>query len=157
MLHFIEEREIAASAEQVHAILNDIAHYKDWNPWIIDATGSTEVDGMLQVTANMAVGNLNKTKPRTQVFQHKMLVNDAPNIFHWCDIGWFTFLADGNRKRVLTVIDENRCHYRVELQVTGIATALVKLFFADFMQRGLKTESDALLQHAEEIFTLKNR
>lgn len=149
MLHFIEEREIQASAEQVHAILADISHYKEWNPWVIDASGSTVAGEYLQVTANMNVGKPNKTKPRTQVFQHKMLVNESPNIFHWCDVGWFTVFADGNRKRTLKVIDENRCYYRVELQVTGFAAGLAKLFFGGFMQRGMQAESDALLEYAE--------
>ncbi|NRB42588.1 MAG: SRPBCC family protein [Pseudomonadales bacterium] len=149
MLHFIEERQIQASAEQVHAILADIEHYKDWNPWIVDARGGTEAGDSLQVTANMDVGKIGISKPRTQVFQHMMLVNDAPNIFHWCDVGWFTVFADGNRKREITVIDEHSCHYRVELQVTGFAAGLAKLLFGGFMQRGLTAESDALVQQAE--------
>ncbi|NRB40113.1 MAG: SRPBCC domain-containing protein [Pseudomonadales bacterium] len=150
MLHFIEEREIQASCQQVHSILADIDHYKDWNPWIVHATGSTQTGEMLKVTANMDVGKPGITKPRTQVFQHRMLANESPHIFHWCDVGWFTLFADGNRKRTLTVTDDNRCHYRVELQVTGIASGLAKVFFGAFMQRGLKAESDALLQHAEQ-------
>ncbi|NRB36984.1 MAG: hypothetical protein HRU20_00790 [Pseudomonadales bacterium] len=48
------------------------------------------------------------------MFKHKLLINEVANIFHCCDVGGFTLFAAGNRKRKLTVMDENHCHYRVE-------------------------------------------
>ena len=150
MLHLVEERQINAADKKVFDIIADLDTYKDWNPWVVDASGSVAEGDMLQVQANMSIAK-NSNSIRTQTFKHKMLAAQSPTLFHWCDVGWFTLFAYGHRKRTITAIDENCCAYKVELQVTGIGAGLANLLFGKFMRSGLKAETDALKNHAESL------
>ena len=92
-LHYIEERTINASAEQVYDVIADFSRYGEWNPWIERIEGEPIPDTELVVDAVM--GN---ERPQ---FRHRMLTADKPHVFHWCDLCWFTLLAKGDRKRTL--------------------------------------------------------
>ena len=139
---YIEERTIAASANTVWNIVADLAHYADWNPWIHRAEGSIEPGAAVSVSARFG--------KQGGTYQHRMIAAENPTLFHWCDVGWFTLFADGERIRHIAPIDEKHCLYRVELHVTGIAAGIADYFYGDFMRGGLKAEADALKARAEQ-------
>lgn len=139
--YYIEERTIAASANTVWETIADLAHYCDWNPWIHHAEGSIQAGGCITVSAQFG--------KQGGTYRHRMVAAEKPALFHWCDVGWFTVFADGERIRRINPIDDNHCTYRVELRVTGIAAALADRFYGDFMRGGLKAETDALVARAE--------
>lgn len=138
---YTEVRTIQASDAQVYDILADLPRYHEWNPWICSAQGKVEAGEKLKVTAVMG-----KLRP---VFAHKMIAANRPSLFHWCDLGWFTLLAYGERKRSIQAVDKSSCVYTVELSVTGMAAYLAHIFMGEFMSNGLKVEADALKIRAE--------
>ncbi len=139
---YSEERIIAASAESVWDIIADLENYHQWNPWIYHAQGSTKPGEFLTVSARFG--------KQGGTYTHKMVAAERPVLFHWCDVGWFTAFADGERIRHITPIDASHCKYRVELHVTGVAAGLADRFYGGFMRGGLKAETDGLAAHAEK-------
>jgi hypothetical protein len=85
------------------------------------------------------------------VFQHRLIAAQRPHLFHWCDVGWFTLFAYGERKRTIVALDKSHCEYTVELEVTGIGSAIANLFFGKFMREGLSAEASALKDRAEGL------
>ncbi|HEY9036046.1 MAG TPA: SRPBCC domain-containing protein [Pseudomonadales bacterium] len=140
---YAEERTVAASAETVWDIIADLPRYAEWNPWIYHAEGDIRKNSAVTVSAQFG--------KQGGTYQHRMIAAERPSLFHWCDVGWFTVFADGERIRNITPIDETHCLYRVELRVTGMAAALADRFYGDFMRGGLKAESNALKQRAEQL------
>jgi len=138
-----EERFISASADTVWDVVADLPHYAEWNPWIHHAEGSVTPGEYLTVKARFG--------KQGGTYRHKMVAAERPNLFHWCDVGWFTHFADGERVRYITPIDAQHCHYRVELRVSGMAASLADRFYGEFMRSGLNAESDALKQRAESL------
>lgn len=140
---YCEKRLIAASDEKVYDIIAGLDDYVNWNPWITSAKGDTVPGGAIVVTANLY--------GRKAIFQHRMVANQRPSLFHWCDVGWFTLFVYGERERNIQAIDDTHCRYTCELRVSGIGTVLAKLFFGKFMCEGLKAEADALKNYAEAM------
>ncbi|CAA0082613.1 Uncharacterised protein [BD1-7 clade bacterium] len=142
-LHYIEERTIDAPAETVFDVIADFPNYAEWNPWIERVEGKPEPGTDLVVDSVM--GN------RRPKFRHRMLTADRPYVFHWCDLGWFTLFAKGERKRTIEPVTDTQCVYRVELNVTGSGSGLASLFFGKFMKNGLNGEASGLKTRAEQL------
>lgn len=140
---YCEERLIHAPDHTVWDIIADLPRYGEWNPWIRSAQGSTRPGDAVVVTAQFG--------KQGGTYHHRMVAASRPQLFHWCDVGWFTLFADGERIRHITRIDDTHCHYRVELRVSGIGAGLANRLFGDFMRGGLKAEADALQQRAEAL------
>ena len=141
MLSYTEIRHIKATTQDVYNAVHDIKNYHRWNPWVVDGEG--EIDDTSCITVTAAMGN------KRAKFKHKMLNINAPHVFHWCDVGFFTVFAYGHRKRTFKDMGNGLCEYQCDLEVTGIGVFLAKLFFGEFMRKGMKAEADALQQYVE--------
>ena len=142
MINYSEKRIIQASAERVFDTVKDISNYPSWNPWVINGVGEVKEGGAITVTA--AMGRL---RPK---FKHKILSANSPDLFHWCDLGFFTVFAYGERKRTFKALDNGQCEYQCDLTVTGMGTFWAKIFFGRFMAEGLCAEADALKLYLEQ-------
>ena len=143
MLRLSEERVIDAPAETVFDVITDLAGYEQWNPWIVKASGTPAEGATIRVKS--LVGG------RKIKVDHRILRNDRDREFRWCDLGWFTRLAYGERARWLEPRPDGKVAYRVELRITGVAAPLVKVILGDSLAWGLKAETDALKQRAETL------
>ena len=141
---FSEQLEINAPDHVVYDVITDLPRYADWNKWIYHAEGSTEPDGRVRV--KMQMGGREKT------FDHRIVSAIRPHTFHWCDVGWFTVFADGERTRRITPLSDSTCVYRVEIRITGIGQHLATLFFGKFLNKGLLAEALSLKERAESLF-----
>ena len=139
MIQYIEERIIQVSDQKVFEIISDFSSYSKWNKWIHIA--EENADGTVTVKTTI--------KGKEKTFQHKMIEATSPHTFHWCDLGWFTKLAFGQRIRHIEKISENECRYRCELRVEGIAEKLANKSHGAFMREGMKKEADSLKLYAE--------
>jgi len=144
MQRFSQQLEINAPDHLVYDVIADLPHYKDWNKWIYHAEGSTEPNG--KVLVKMKMGG------REKIFNHRMVSAIRPHTFHWCDVGWFTLFADGERIRHIKALSDTTCCYYVEIRVTGLGQHLAKLFFGKFLNNGLATEACSLKERAEFLF-----
>lgn len=141
VLIFSECREINAPDHQVYDVIADLSQYPRWNPWLVHAEGTTTAGGSVSVSMHMAGAQ--------RTFNHKMIAAEKPHLFHWCDVGWFTVFAFGERKRTIIARSVHECTYTVELRVSGIGAPLTKLLLGNFLQHGLRQESDALKNFVE--------
>lgn len=149
MLSFKEERYIRAPAETVYDSITDFANYPKWNPWIREAEGEALVGAWVKVNAIM--GNPAKGKGSPQKFEHLIMAAERPNYFRWCDVGWFTKLASGERIRKIEKVNDDECCYKVELVVKGPGAYMAKWFYGKAMKNGLKAEADSLKEYAEQL------
>lgn len=137
---YTEERTIGADCSTVYRVITDFAAYPQWNPWIVAVAGKP-VPGS-QVTATV------KSLHSHYRVRHRVLVAEAPLRFSWCDSGWFTFLARGERRRLLTPLPGGGCHYHCELHISGPLASLVDALFGHAMRSGLAAEAEALARRA---------
>ena len=141
MLTIQEQTIVNASPETVFNIITDLGRYEEWNPWIVKASGTVEEGRLIKVKAKMG--------DRIISVQHRILIS-KPNIeFRWCDVGWFTKFAYGERSRFMKSLANGGVEYRVDLTVTGFLWWFVKLVYGKSMEAGLKAETNALKERAE--------
>lgn len=141
MLTIQEQTIVNASSDTVFNVITELATYKEWNPWIIEASGIPEEGQLVEV----------KVKMRDKIIsvQHRILII-KPNIeFRWCDVGWFTRFAYGERVRFIKSLANGGVEYRVDLTVTGLFWWFVKLVYGKSLESGLKAETNALKERAE--------
>ena len=89
-----------------------------------------------------------KLGSRTMQVKHKILEMHPGRRFVWCDTGWFTAVAFGQRARTLAPVGD-AVHYRVELSVRGPLAWLARLIHGNALKAGLQAETAALKQQAE--------
>jgi hypothetical protein len=141
MLTIQEQTIVNASSDTVFNVITELATYKEWNPWIVEASGIPEEGQLIEVKVKMGAKIISA--------QHRILVS-KPNIeFRWCDVGWFTRLAYGERARFIKPLANGGVEYRVDLTVTGFLWWFVKLVYGKSMEAGLKAETNALKERAE--------
>lgn len=141
MIQYIEERRIQAPDHKVFDVISDFNNYQNWNQWIHFA--KQNLDGTVTVRTTI--------KGKEKTFQHKMIESVSPHTFHWCDMGWFTKLAFGQRIRKITHLSESECLYRCELRVEGIAEKLADKSHGNFMRAGMLAEADSLKIYVESL------
>jgi hypothetical protein len=135
---------IEAPPEVVYDVIADLGSYDQWNPWIIRASGRAEEGKVVRVTARLGA--------RRMKVQHRILIARRGEAFRWCDLGWFTRLAYGERDRVLSPRSGGQgTDYRVELSVSGIGTRLVQGLLGRALADGLRAETWALKGRAESL------
>lgn len=142
MVQWVEEAVINAPADTVFSLITDFSGYHNWNPWVVSASGGC-VEGNDKVVVTADVGG------RLGQYRHKILTVQRPSVFVWCDLGWFTVLAYGERRRELAEAN-GQTHYRVSLTVTGSFAWLVKALLGASLAKGLKAETQALKRAAEK-------
>lgn len=127
--------------EAVFAVLCDFTAYAQWNPWIVAAQGACTSGAKVAVKAKLA--------KRVGQYQHRILRIEAPYRLHWCDVGWFTHFAYGERKREL-VAQGAGTNYTVTLTVSGCLSGLVNLLYGQALEKGMTEETQALKQWVEK-------
>jgi len=141
-LIFQESVIINATADRVYSVITQFEDYKNWNPWIVYAEGEVEEGKLVKVKSKLG--------PWTLAVQHKILDHQPPHTFRWCDVGWFTIMAYGQRARSIDDLGEGKVRYQVELKITGMGIIFVKLLFGKALEEGVKAETDALREYAEK-------
>lgn len=136
MFIVVSEIEIDAEPIDVYDVIADLADYKSWNPF-----NTANVDGPVQVGDFFSVNSTMGEEKMTVT--HQMLEMEPGRKLKWCDTGFFTHFAYGERTRHLTQT-ERGTHYHCELKITGILSWLVKKQFSGRMQDAMDAEAEAL-------------
>jgi hypothetical protein len=143
MMKLSEELTIDSSPDVVFDVMTDFASYGAWNPWIVEASGTPREGEIVRVAVKLG--------KRTTRVDHRVLTNRRTNEFRWCDVGWFTVCAYGERARFLEPAPSGGVRYRVELTIKGPLTSLVRVLYGDALATGLKAETLALKERAEAL------
>jgi hypothetical protein len=141
MLKLVEETTIRAQPDAVFRVMTDFDRYAEWNPWIREARGAAKEGEVVAVKVKLG-------KTTTSV-EHRILTSVPGVELRWCDMGWFTKIAYGERARFLQPLPGGKVAYRVELTITGIGWRLVRALYGRALAAGMKEETVALKQRAE--------
>ncbi|MGY8775887.1 SRPBCC domain-containing protein [Spongiibacter tropicus] len=139
--HYTTELHINADAEAVYAAIADFNSYSQWNPWLIQAGGVCAEGELVDVTVRLG--------RRVMSVQHKVLETVPGRVLRWCDLGWFTKAAYGERCRTIEPLATGGVRYRNELPVTGPLAWLAHLFTGRALQQGMQAENEALKRFVE--------
>ncbi len=132
---------IKAKPEQVYDAITAFDAYSLWNPWLIKAQGVCQVGE--DIVVDVVLGK------KIQQYHHEILKIDRPNLFHWCDKGWFTIFAYGDRLRTLESVAEGTA-YKVELTIVGPLAFFAKWLLGKSLEEGMTREADALKKYVEK-------
>ena len=144
-MHYLtSEAQIDASPERVYDVLTDLERYSEWNPWIIAVRGDGRVGGP-PVEAEVKLGN------KTMTVGHRILVAAPPQVFQWCDVGWFTHFVYGQRTRYVRARPDGGVDYHVELLLAGSLVWLVRVLYERHLRAGMDAETAALKARAESV------
>jgi uncharacterized protein YndB with AHSA1/START domain len=147
MLKLVEETTIHAPPADVFRVMTDFERYAEWNPWIREARGAASEGEVVAVKVKLG-------KATTSV-KHRVLEIVPGVALRWCDMGWFTAIAYGERARRLEPLPGGDVAYRVELRVTGIGWRLVRALYGRALEAGMREETAALKQRAEALAVSK--
>lgn len=148
MFTIISEIEIDADPVSVYDVVADLVSYKDWNPFnVANVDGPVAVGDLFSVDSNMG--------DRQMTVTHKMLEMNPGVKFKWCDTGFFTYFAYGERTRSF-IKTETGTHYHCELKISGILSALVKNSFSSQIGPAMEAETAALKVRVEELAANKS-
>lgn len=142
VLHHSESR-IAASADKVWAIILDLDHYPDWNPYTIAMKSTLKIGDPMVMTVKMNdLVTLEQTE-NIRVLEpgHKVcwgIDTDTPE------------LNSGERCQWLEPVAEGGTRYVSEDLIEGTANPLVNVLFGDDVQRGFDAVALALKHRAEQ-------
>ena len=142
MPRYTAEIQIDTPPGAVFGVMVDLARYAEWNPWLVSARGEVRTGAVVDVTARMG--------RREMQVAHEILEVEPDRALRWCDLGWFTRIAYGERARVLEE-HAGGTRYRCELSVTGVGAALVGPLYGRALADGLAAETRALKARAESI------
>lgn len=140
-IFYTSQIEIQADADRVFALIADFDSYHRWNPWLVSAGGRCEVGEIVE--AQVVLGR------RVMTVQHRVLEVVPGRRLKWCDMGWFTRFAYGERCRSIEVVAAGTVLYRNELPITGPLARLADWFTGSAVRRGMLAENQALKRAAE--------
>lgn len=141
MFVLISETEIEASPRAVYDVIVDLESYQYWNPFnTVEVLGPVEEQQLVTIFSNLG--------SKKMTVKHRILEMQPGVKFKWCDVGFFTYFAYGERTRFLTKTEKGT-HYRVELKITGILSWLAKMQFGNVISSGMDEETEALKLRTE--------
>lgn len=127
---------IQASAQEVYQAVSQLDTYQLWNPWVIHCTnGNAKVGEFSQVQVKLG--------HKLMSVKHKIIERSPYRRFVWCDTGWFTWFAFGQRARDIETCD-NGVNYTVELTITGPLAFIAKWLYCSQLNEGLDAETAGL-------------
>lgn len=136
MFIIVSELEIEAEPLAVYNVIADLVSYKEWNPFnTANVEGPVAEGDTFSVNSNLG--------DRKMTVTHRMLEMKPGRKFKWCDTGFFTHFAYGERTRYL-IETEHGTNYRCELKISGILSWIVNRQFSRQMQSSMDAEAEAL-------------
>ncbi|MFI4981246.1 MAG: SRPBCC domain-containing protein [Nevskiales bacterium] len=147
MYRICAETRIAAPAKTVYAVVADLPNYAKWNPWNLRCEGGEVREGAVFTVTVLLNG-------KTMTVQHKVLKMQPDVNFTWCDMGWFTRFAYGERSRTISPCMDGgngEVVCQVELSISGPLSWVAHRMYGKAIRQGMALELAGLKQYAEAI------
>lgn len=137
------EIEIAASAEQVWAVLCDFALYPQWNPFIRSVVGKADPGSRLHIVVQPTGGRPMRFSPR---------VLSAQTGRELCWLGHFLApgVFDGEHRFVIRPLGEGRVHFEQSERFRGLLVGPFRGSLDRDTKRGFAEMNRALKTRVEE-------
>jgi hypothetical protein len=137
------EIEIAAAPSVVWEILTDVDEFKNWNPFVVEASGEVVVGEELLVSIQLP-------GRKAQTFRPTVTVVDRERKFEWLGKLGVRGLFDGRHQYALEPTAEGTKFIQRE-EFTGLLSGLVIRMIGAATREGFETMNDALKDRAEAI------
>lgn len=136
------EREIEAPIDVVWDELTDLSSYREWNPHVVDATGTLREGGRLSVRISQSGG-------RARAIPVRVTTYDPPRTLSWRGRVLTGALFEGEHTFELHELADDRTRL---VNREAVAGALVPWLVADDAERDYEAMNEALAARAEERF-----
>jgi len=141
MWDFTYEETINAPIERVFSLITNLDNYQNWNPFLIEGTGTVEMDGVVSGKSYLEIAT---TSYRHRIFEY------VPNqVLGWRDFGLMAYLVCGERSRYTKRVD-GKTHFKCYLKIRGPLSGLVNAVFGNGLRHGVIAEAQALKKEAEK-------
>ena len=140
MWEFVHEESIHAPADVVFQLMSDLPRYKDWNPFLVEASGDIRMGGVVNGKSNLG---WTVTPYRHRIFDYAL--NQS---LCWRDFGFVAAFVCGERSRFVESangLTQFKCH----LKLSGPFSGLINLLFGNGLRQGVIAEARALKAQAE--------
>jgi hypothetical protein len=135
--------EIDASAEAVWSVLTDLKQFHVWNPFIRDASGTTEVGGTIRVQVRPSLGV-------PLVFHATVLDREDGRALRWRGHVLAPWLACGDHSFTIEPIGDHRVRFTQHETFSGVLPWLAARLLARETRRGFDAMNHALEARAHD-------
>jgi hypothetical protein len=137
------EIEIAAPADQVWDVLQDLAAYPEWNPFIREIAGPIEEGARLNVRLQPPDGHGMRFRPR--------VVEVAPGrALRWLGHLGIPGLFDGEHRFLIEPVAPDRVRFVQEERFSGLLVPVILRFAGKGTRQGFESMNAALKSRVEQ-------
>jgi hypothetical protein len=136
--------DIDASAAAVWSVLTDLPRFREWNPFIREAEGSTDEGGDVRVHVRSSFG-----LPLS--FRAKVLESHANRELHWKGHVIGPWLACGEHWFTIEPIDAHHVRFSQRERFSGVVPRLGARLLARESKRGFDAMNQALAARARLV------
>jgi len=142
--------EINAPPQVVWNALTDLPRFREWNPFIRRASGSTETGGTVRV----------RVRPSLAVplfFHASVLESDEPHELRWRGHVLTSWIASGEHTFMLEPKEAGGVHFVQREVLTGLLPRIAPRLFERETRRGFEAMNRALKARAEKAWSAQVR
>jgi hypothetical protein len=137
--------DIDAAPERVWSVLTDLPAYREWNPFIVGASGTVAVGETLSLQMSL----LDNREPMT--IEPRLLVVDPGRELRWKGGLVLAGLFDGEHAFVLTPLPEGRTRLDHREQFAGLLLPIARFLVYDATVASFRAMDGALAQRAAAV------
>lgn len=138
--------EIDAPAAAIWGVLTAVDRFHDWNPFIRDARGATDVGGTLRLRVRPSL-------PLPLVFHATVIARDEPRSLRWHGEVLTGWLGRGDHTFEIEPIGDGRSRFVQVERFSGILPRLGARLLARETRRGFAAMNRALKERVERAAT----
>ena len=142
--HLHTEIEIAASVEQVWAVLSDFTSYPEWNPFIKSVAGVPEQGTRLKVTIQPSGG-------KAMSFSPIVLTAEPGRELRWLGRVLLPGIFDGEHRFVIERLGKGKLRFQQSERFSGLLVGLLRRSLDRDTKRGFEEMNLALKARAEAV------
>jgi len=142
------EIEIDAPADAVWDTLTRFSAYREWNPFITQASGELKADSVMDVTIAAPV-------IRSMDFKLKTVSVDEGHAFVWLGTTLKPRVLDGLHTFSIETLEEGRTRFSQEEKLSGLLLYFTAPFVKNTMQNNFSTMNAALKDYVESKMRLQ--
>ena len=134
--------EIQATADQVWEVLTDFAAYRDWNPFIVEASGTPRPGQRLELHMRLP--------GRAQTFRPEVLEADRGRKLRWLGRLLVPGLFDGEHSFAIEPVGPDRVRLTQHEEFRGLLAPLLLARIGEPTLAGFQQMNEALKARAEQ-------
>ncbi len=144
MIELVSTIEIDAPAERVWQILTDFAHFPEWNPFMLQASGPIQPGARLQVYLKPGNG-------MGMTFRPTVLRAEPNHELRWLGQLFVPGLFDGEHQLSIESLGPDQVRFTQREKFTGVLASPILSLIGRDTQQGFEEMNRALKVRAEKV------